>query len=104
MMSFKPGAIESLIFNSLEPLTLEKIKEVLNDFPETEIQAAVQDLEQDRGLARAALAAENQDLVGARGPDLAHHVLEVVLPAEEHLPGADRVADDIRVERDPSHL
>lgn len=36
--------IESLIFISLEPLSLEKIKEVLNDFPEVEIDQAVREL------------------------------------------------------------
>lgn len=36
--------IESLIFISLEPLSLDKIKSVLTDYPEREIEAAVQAL------------------------------------------------------------
>jgi len=36
--------IESLIFVSSEPLTLEKIKGVLEEFSETEIEQAIQDL------------------------------------------------------------
>lgn len=36
--------IESLIFISLEPLTLEKIKSVLSDFPAEEIEKAIQEL------------------------------------------------------------
>jgi segregation and condensation protein B len=36
--------IESLIFISLEPLTLEKIKNVLQEFPEGEIEKAIKDL------------------------------------------------------------
>lgn len=36
--------IESLIFISLEPLPLEKIKEVLSDFPEPEVDQATQEL------------------------------------------------------------
>ncbi len=36
--------IEALIFISLEPLTVEKIKEVLNDFPEAEIDSSLQEL------------------------------------------------------------
>jgi len=36
--------IESLIFISLEPLTLEKIKSVLTEFDEKEIEQAIQEL------------------------------------------------------------
>lgn len=36
--------IESLIFVSLEPLSLEKIKSVLQEFPEEEIERAIKDL------------------------------------------------------------
>ena len=47
--------IESLIFISLEPLSLEKIKEVLSDFPEAEVGQALQELlqtyaGQERGI------------------------------------------------------
>jgi segregation and condensation protein B len=47
--------IESLIFISLEPLSLEKIKEVLSDFPAAEIDQALPDLlqtyaAQERGI------------------------------------------------------
>ncbi len=47
--------IESLIFISLEPLTLEKIKNVLQEFPEEEIEQAVKELLEnyvtnDRGI------------------------------------------------------
>ncbi|MEW5900723.1 MAG: SMC-Scp complex subunit ScpB [Acidobacteriota bacterium] len=38
--------IESLIFISLEPLSLEKIKEVLSDIPEAEVEAAARELVQ----------------------------------------------------------
>lgn len=38
--------IESLIFISLEPLTQEKIKEVLADFPAAEIEQALEELQQ----------------------------------------------------------
>lgn len=37
-------AIESLIFISLEPLSLEKIKNVLHEFQEKEIEEAIQEL------------------------------------------------------------
>lgn len=36
--------IESLIFVSLEPLSLEKIKSVLQEFPQEEIEQAIKDL------------------------------------------------------------
>jgi segregation and condensation protein B len=36
--------IESLIFVSLEPLSLQKLKDVLADYPEAEIEQAAQDL------------------------------------------------------------
>jgi segregation and condensation protein B len=36
--------IESLIFVSLEPLSLEKIKQTLSDYPPTEVEQALQDL------------------------------------------------------------
>jgi len=36
--------IESLIFISLEPLSLEKIKSVLQEFPQEEIEQAIKDL------------------------------------------------------------
>jgi segregation and condensation protein B len=36
--------IESLIFVSLEPLSLQKLKDVLADFPEAEIEQAAQEL------------------------------------------------------------
>ena len=39
--------IEALIFISLEPLTVEKIKEVLTDFPEAEIDSALEELLQN---------------------------------------------------------
>ncbi len=39
--------IEALIFISLEPLTVEKIKEVLNDFPEAEIDSSLEELLQN---------------------------------------------------------
>jgi segregation and condensation protein B len=39
--------IESLIFISLEPLSLEKVKEVLSDFAPAEIEQAIQELIQD---------------------------------------------------------
>jgi len=39
--------IEALIFISLEPLTVEKIKEVLNDFPEAEIDSSLGELLQN---------------------------------------------------------
>lgn len=36
--------IESLIFVSLEPLSLEKIKSIIQEFPEKEIEKAIKDL------------------------------------------------------------
>ncbi len=39
--------IEALIFISLEPLTLEKIKEVLTDFPGAEVDSSLKELLQD---------------------------------------------------------
>jgi segregation and condensation protein B len=47
--------IESLIFISLEPLSVEKIKEVLTDFPASEVDQALADLlqtyaAQERGI------------------------------------------------------
>jgi segregation and condensation protein B len=36
--------IESLIFVSLEPLTLEKIKNICNEFPEKEVEKSIQEL------------------------------------------------------------
>lgn len=36
--------IESLIFVSVEPLSMEKIKELLTEYPEEEIEKALQDL------------------------------------------------------------
>ncbi len=36
--------IESLIFVSLEPLTLEKIKSICNEFPEKEVEKSIQEL------------------------------------------------------------
>jgi segregation and condensation protein B len=36
--------IESLIFISLEPLSLEKLKSVLQDFPQEEVELALQEL------------------------------------------------------------
>ena len=47
--------IESLIFVSIEPLTLEKIKNVMTDFSETDIEAAIQEImdsyaSQDSGI------------------------------------------------------
>lgn len=47
--------IESLIFISLEPLSLEKIKNVLTEFPEEEIEQAIKELLEgyntnDRGI------------------------------------------------------
>ncbi len=47
--------IESLIFVSIEPLTLEKIKNVMTDFSETEIEAAIREImesytSQDSGI------------------------------------------------------
>jgi segregation and condensation protein B len=44
MRSRLRAIIESLIFISLEPLTMEKIKTVLTDYQEKEIKAAVDDL------------------------------------------------------------
>lgn len=38
------NAIESLIFISLEPLTMEKIKDVLQEFPPKEIEKAIAEL------------------------------------------------------------
>jgi segregation and condensation protein B len=43
--------IEALIFISLDPLTVEKIKEVLNDLPEAEIDQALQELLQSYASA-----------------------------------------------------
>jgi segregation and condensation protein B len=39
--------IEALIFISLEPLTAEKVKEVLNDFPAAEIDSSLEELLQN---------------------------------------------------------
>lgn len=55
MRSRLRAIIESLIFISLEPLTIEKIKIVLTDYQEDEIKEAVDDLLQsysspDRGI------------------------------------------------------
>ncbi len=36
--------IESLIFISLEPLTLEKIKNVLQEYPEEVVEQAIKEL------------------------------------------------------------
>lgn len=49
------NVIESLIFISLEPLTLDKIKDILKEFPEKEIEKAVEELltgynSNDRGI------------------------------------------------------
>jgi len=38
------NAIEALIFISLEPLTMEKIKNVLDEFPPEEIEKAIEEL------------------------------------------------------------
>jgi segregation and condensation protein B len=38
--------IESLIFVSLEPLSLDKIKSILHEFPDKEIEKAVKDLQE----------------------------------------------------------
>lgn len=38
------SVIESLVFISLEPLTMEKIKDVLEEFPQEEIEKAIEEL------------------------------------------------------------
>lgn len=40
-------AIEALIFMSPEPLTFDKVKEVLSDFPASEVEQAAQELQAD---------------------------------------------------------
>ena len=44
MKNWLKKLIESLIFVSLEPLSLEKIKSVLDEFPDSEIQQAINEL------------------------------------------------------------
>ncbi len=45
--------IESLIFISLEPLTLEKIKNVLKEYPEKEVELAMKAMLQMRGESKS---------------------------------------------------
>lgn len=40
------GLIESLIFISLQPLSLDKIKSTLHEFPDKEIERAIKDLQE----------------------------------------------------------
>jgi segregation and condensation protein B len=49
MSSDLKGIIEALIFISQEPLTIDRIKTVLEDAPPDEVQAAVDELLQDYG-------------------------------------------------------
>lgn len=48
--------IESLIFVSLEPLSLEKIKETLSDHPPAEVEQALQDLLQTSSSAERGIS------------------------------------------------
>jgi len=48
--------IESLIFVSLEPLSLEKIAETLSDYPAAEVERALQDLIQSTSSAERGIA------------------------------------------------
>ncbi|TMQ72157.1 MAG: hypothetical protein E6K80_03495 [Candidatus Eisenbacteria bacterium] len=67
-------------------------------------EAPIEDLEQDRRLAAAALAAEHHEPTDRGVLEVLPHHLELGFAAEEHGPAADRVADDVGIRMDRSEM